>query len=128
MLRSILLLVTLLTGLTAQTALAGDLRLVMIEQRGCYYCASWNKDVGPEYPKTSEGQIAPLWRIDIGEIPEDLTLTSRPVVTPTFILVRDGQEISRVEGYHAEDFFWPLLGRMITQAGVDPATGEETGS
>lgn len=107
---------------------AEGLRLVMVEQMGCIYCIQWDRDVSPEYPKTAEGQAAPLRRVDIDQVPEDLALKSRPVLTPTFILVRDGQELSRLEGYPGEDFFWPLLARMIEEAGVSLAEKEETGS
>ncbi len=107
---------------------AEGLRLVMVEQMGCIYCIQWDRDVSPEYAKTAEGQAAPLRRVDIDQVPEDLNLTSRPVLTPTFILVRDGQELSRLEGYPGEDFFWPLLARMIEEASVSLAEKEETGS
>jgi hypothetical protein len=45
--------------------------------------------------------------------PEGITLASRPRFTPTFIVVQDGAEIGRIEGYPGEDFFWGLLGRIL---------------
>ena len=95
-----------------------DVNLVMVEEQGCIWCARWNRDISVEYPKTAEGRAAPLRRVEIGNIPDDLTLASRPQFTPTFILVRDGTELSRLEGYAGEDFFWGLLGRMLTDAGI----------
>jgi hypothetical protein len=102
---------------------AEGLELVMVEQRGCAYCLAWHADVGPEYPITPEGRTAPLRVVDLRALPDDLSLARRPVFTPTFILMRDGQEITRLEGYPGEDFFWPLLGRMLDQAdpGWSPA-------
>lgn len=89
-------------------------QLVMVEEQGCIWCAVWNAEIAPIYPKTAEGKFAPLRRIDIREpFPEDLEFTSRPVFTPTFILVEDGREIARIEGYPGEDFFWGLLERML---------------
>jgi hypothetical protein len=105
---------------------ADGLELVMVEQRGCAYCLAWHADVGPEYSITPEGRAAPLRMVDLRALPEDLTLARRPVYTPTFILVRDGQEIGRMEGYPGEDFFWALLDRMLTQADADWAS-QETG-
>ena len=35
------------------------------------------------------------------------------VLTPTFVLMEDGAEAGRIEGYPGEDFFWGLLGQMI---------------
>lgn len=96
---------------------ASELELVMVEEEGCFWCARWREEVGPEYPLTPEGQIAPLRRLDIRQaVPDDLTFASRAVYTPTFILISDGVEIGRIEGYPGEDFFWGLLGRLIETA------------
>lgn len=102
-------------------ALAGaaraEVRLIMFEQAGCAYCARWHRDVGDAYHLTREGLIAPLWRLDIHEpLPNYVTLTSKPVFTPTFVLIDDqNAEIARLEGYPGEDFFWGLLGQMLHQ-------------
>jgi len=44
------------------------------------------------------------------------------VFTPTFVLMGDGVEVGRMEGYAGEDFFWGLLGRMLSQADATWAT------
>lgn len=93
--------------------------LLMAEERGCMWCAQWTRELGHIYPKTPEGQAAPLRRYDIhGDPPENLSLLRKVVFTPTFILVNDGQEIGRIEGYPGEDFFWALLSQMIERAGI----------
>ena len=97
-----------------------ETRLMMFEQAGCSYCAAWNAEVAPEYPKTDEGKAAPLWRQDLrADLPEGVMLISPPVFTPTFVLLQDGQEVGRIEGYPGEDFFWPLLAQMIAQTKAD---------
>ena len=45
-------------------ALAAE--LVMVEQAGCHYCARWNAEIGPIYPRTAEGAYAPLRKVEIG--------------------------------------------------------------
>lgn len=87
--------------------------LVMVEEQGCHWCARWKEEIGVVYHKTDEGRAAPLRPVDIHALPADLTFKSRPQFTPTFILVEDGVEIGRIEGYPGEDFFWPLLARLI---------------
>ena len=110
---SFLLAAPLALVLSASVASA-EAALVMAEEPGCVWCARWNNEIGPIYPKTSEGQAAPLRRINILDpIPEDITLARRITFTPTFILVVDGVEQSRIEGYPEEDFFWGLLGQML---------------
>jgi hypothetical protein len=120
--RSITLLqrLALIAGLTLGCALipAGSARaemiLLMVEEHGCMWCARWNEEVGGEYPITPEGLAAPLVRTQISDPPpEGITLASRPRFTPTFIVVQDGAEIGRIEGYPGEDFFWGLLGRIL---------------
>ena len=39
--------------------------LLMFETRGCPWCAAWHREVGPGYPKSTEGQRAPLRRLDL---------------------------------------------------------------
>ena len=96
-----------------------NLTLYMVEQAGCIYCARWDAEVGDAYHLTEEGKAAPLHRIQLRDPPpEGITFVRKAVFTPTFILVRDGQEIGRMEGYPGEIFFWPLLGEMLTKAGV----------
>lgn len=98
-------------------AWAADLQLLMVEQPGCIYCARWNADVAPEYPLTDEGRAAPLHRVQLREpLPDGITLDRPAVFTPTFILLADGVEQGRLEGYVSEDFFWPMLAQMIARA------------
>lgn len=99
--------------ITPPTAAWADVVLVMVEEAGCLYCAQWNEEVGIAYPLTPEGEAAPLRRVDIGALPDELPFDSRPVFTPTFVLFVDGSEVGRLEGYPGEDFFWPLLGRAL---------------
>lgn len=117
--RIILTLLLALLGATIQTGAvrAQALQLVMVEEPGCIYCARWNAEVGPEYPITDEGKAAPLLRVDKrAQPPEGAEFGRRAVYTPTFILLADGVETARIEGYPGEDFFWGLLNRMIDDA------------
>jgi hypothetical protein len=101
-------------------ATAGELQLLMFEQPGCIYCAAWNEEVAPEYPLTAEGKAAPLRRLQLrAPLPDRITILAPPVFTPTFVLVEDGVETGRIEGYPGEDFFWPLLAGLIAEATAD---------
>jgi hypothetical protein len=114
MLRNLVL--AIVCTLWGQAALA-EISLLMFEQPGCIHCAAWNAEVAPEYPLTQEGMAAPLRRLQLRDaLPDGISLTRHPVFTPTFVLLRDGAETGRIEGYPGEDFFWPLLADMIEQA------------
>jgi hypothetical protein len=89
--------------------------LVMVEQIGCEWCKRWNAEIAPIYPKTREGEFAPLRRVDLHALPDDLVVTRRVNFTPTFLIVKDGREMARLEGYPGEDFFWPLLAQLLSK-------------
>lgn len=89
--------------------------LVMVEQPGCVYCERWDEEIAPAYPKTAEGRFAPLRRVDIRAVEDAVTPARAVVFTPTFLLVEDGTELGRLEGYPGADFFWPLLGALLRE-------------
>lgn len=108
----------LLIGLAVfvSAAAADAAELLMFERAGCPWCARWNRDVAPIYPRTSEGQMAPLRRIDIESAPpQNLVLTMPVRFTPTFVLVDGGREIGRITGYANDDFFWGLLSDLLSR-------------
>jgi len=97
----------------AAPALA-EVRLLMLDQAACEWCARWDAEVGTVYARTAEGKQAPLLRVSIhGPLPEGVVLARTARFTPTFVLLDDGVEIDRIEGYPGEDFFYGLLQRML---------------
>ena len=95
-----------------------DTRLLMAEEDGCYWCAKWDAEISHIYPKTAEGRTAPLERFDLRGPQPDYQFSKRVAFTPTFLLIEDGKEVGRIEGYPGEDFFWPLLGELFSRAGI----------
>ncbi len=88
--------------------------LIMVEQDYCEWCEKWHEEIGGIYDKTTEGKRAPLRRVDIfDDKPEDLADIELGRYTPTFILMNDGKEVSRLRGYPGDEFFWYLLGEML---------------
>ena len=111
--RYILAILFLAMNLLASTVTA-ETQLMMVEEDSCPWCQRWHAEVGDVYNITDEGKIAPLLMHDIHtNVPEGIILNSPPQYTPTFILLVDGTEVSRIEGYPGEDFFWGLLGMML---------------
>ncbi|MEM1343407.1 MAG: thioredoxin family protein [Pseudomonadota bacterium] len=94
-----------------------EMALMLFDQPGCEWCARWEREIGGAYPLTEEGAQAPLRRASIHEpLPEGVRLVRPARFTPTFVLLRDGQEVGRLEGYAGEDFFYPMLTRLLAQA------------
>ncbi len=116
-LRALLLVVVAAFG---SAPAAAETFLLMAEEPGCPWCARWDSEVGAIYPKTPEGRAAPLKRFDLHRgPPPGVALASRVRFTPTFLLVRDGAELGRIEGYPGEAFFWGLLSAMLARAGIE---------
>ncbi len=118
MLKSLVVTASLLAAIPAQA----ESYLFMAEEAGCYWCAQWHAEIGPVYPKTDEGQVAPLVRYNLRSDDPDIDLARRVTYTPTFVLVTDGKEVGRIEGYPGEDFFWGLLGLLIEDANISEST------
>ncbi len=108
------------------TDVASGPELIMVEQAGCEWCKRWNEEIGPIYPKTREGAFAPLRRVDLHAIPQDLQVQRRVSFTPTFLIVKDGLEMARLEGYPGEDFFWPLIAKLMSKHLEYPLDGAES--
>ncbi|WP_420402333.1 transcriptional regulator [Nisaea sp.] len=119
--------------LLAATCWPGSVRaetqLLMVEQEGCEWCDAWNREIGEVYHKTDEGKRAPLRRQDLfAAWPDDVTIRGQIHFTPTFILLVDGREAGRIEGYPGENFFWPLLAQLLNRTPRGPDTKEGNGS
>lgn len=116
------LMVTLLVSLQAM-APARAAELLVFEAPGCPYCEKWNAEVGDAYPKTWLAEVAPIRRINLAQgIPDDLKAAGLQVrYTPTFVVWHDNQEVDRIEGYELEDFFWPVLERILRRLPQDEA-------
>ena len=108
-----------LKGLVAATALMASLasavaaELVMYRRAGCPYCEAFDREIAPAYPKTDIGKKLPLREIDIRSGDQSVKLKAPVRYTPTFVLVEDGREVGRIEGYPGDDFFWARLGNLL---------------
>jgi hypothetical protein len=90
--------------------------LIMYRRDGCPWCAKWDREIGPIYPKTEFNQRAPLRLINLDH-DRDLPIKHGAIrYTPTFVLVEDGKEVARMEGYPGEDYFWPRLTNLFQMA------------
>jgi thioredoxin-related protein len=93
--------------------------LLMFERDGCIWCQRWNQAVGPVYDKTEAAARLPLRRINVDrQASLGLTLASKVVYTPTFIVVDGGHEVGRITGYINDDAFWGLLDSLVDRLGA----------
>ena len=93
---------------------AADARLIMVTSEHCPYCQAWERDVGAVFNKSSYAAKLPLTRVEIGrKMPKNISLKKPIIGTPTFLIIRNGQEIDRQRGYVDEEiFYWWLSENM----------------
>ena len=101
--------------LTIIPALLTAAELLMVRDDNCPWCIVWDEEIGPIYPKTLEGKFAPLMHVNLGQSIDDTRILDSVIYTPTFILIENGKELARLEGYPGEDFFWTLLEEMLIE-------------
>lgn len=100
----------------APAAAANDgVRLLMVEEAGCRFCARFDAEIGKVYDKSAEGRFAPLVRVG-RDAPELAGLKPAPY-TPTFIVLDNGEEKGRITGYPGEIYFWQELAELLLKVG-----------
>ncbi len=88
----------------------------MFRRDGCSWCAKWDREIGPIYPKTEFNFRAPVRQVNLDR-DRDPSIVHAPIrYTPTFVLVEDGKEVGRIEGYPGDEFFWVRLENLLKQS------------
>ena len=105
-----------LTLIAPNKIAAADGRLIMVTSDHCSYCQAWELDVGAVYDKSPYAPTLPLTRVDIGsKKPEDVIFQKPVVGTPTFLIIHNGQEVDRQNGYIGAEMFWWWLSEYAAE-------------
>lgn len=105
-----------LTLIAPNKIAAADSRLIMVTSDHCSYCQAWELDVGSVYDKSSYATTLPLTRVEIGsKMPRGVALQKPVVGTPTFLIIHNGQEINRQNGYSGGEMFWWWLSEYAAE-------------
>jgi hypothetical protein len=99
-------------------AAASGVRLIMVQEPDCRFCRQWEADIGPRYARSAEGRFAPLERVRRNA--PAISGLAPVVYTPTFIVLRGGEEIGRITGYPGPEYFWEELDPILAVAGYSP--------
>jgi hypothetical protein len=113
----------LLSGVMVLGAAANAAELVMFRRDGCPWCAKWDREIGPIYPKTEFGRRAPLRQVNLDHDRDNAIIHAPIRYTPTFVLAEDGKELGRIEGYPGDEFFWPRLEGLLERLPQPPLEG-----
>lgn len=105
----------LLLGLLAAASAQGA-ELLYFFSPNCGYCRAFDEEVAGIYPRTDAGSIAPMKRVEVDPEtfrPLDPSLPYDPGTVPAFVLVEDGREVARLNGYSGDELFWMSMQRML---------------
>jgi thiol-disulfide isomerase/thioredoxin len=116
---------TLSRGASADTTARGASPvLIYIYSPECGACRQFDSEVGPIYEKTAESLRLPLERVLIDDWQANqhqlVECASAEVIgTPTFLQIRDCQELDRITGYSDAELFWLGYRRMMNRIAAD---------
>ncbi len=103
----------------ASTRLAPASASSWSRRRAAVSASNGTRRSGLRYSKSAEGRFAPLKRVRRGA--PEIRGFNPVVYTPTFIVVRSGEEIGRITGYPGQDYFWSELTPILATAGFVPS-------
>ena len=98
--------------------------LIYIYSPECGACRQFDREVGPIYENTAESRALPLERVLIEDWQAGrhqlVECASAEVIgTPTFLQIRDCQELDRITGYSDAELFWLGHRRMMNRIPSD---------
>ena len=98
--------------------------LIYIYSPECGACRQFDREVGPIYEKTAESLALPLERVLIDEWQADrhqlVDCASAEVIgRPTFLQIRNCQELDRITGYSDAELCWLGHRRMMNRIAAE---------
>ncbi|MBW7056768.1 SoxS protein [Paracoccus bogoriensis] len=101
----------------ARVEARGGLELLAVTSGDCPASTAWLAETAPGLARPSAGMPS-LLLVDLdGPYPDGLLLDALPRMTPTFILLRQGAELGRFDGYQGKDHFHATLKALLKQTG-----------
>ena len=93
---------------------ASSAELLVFETKQCLYCFIFRRDVVPDYMQSMRAKTVPMRFIDIHETDVNRLRLSRPLtMLPTVVLMKNGREVDRINGYMGPEPFFHMVSRML---------------
>ena len=84
--------------------------VVVFEIGGCKYCVAFRDNLGARYLASTTNKAAPMRYVDVGQLdPLSFQLRSDITTVPTIVLMQDGREVDRVEGYPLREALFGMV-------------------
>lgn len=84
--------------------------VIVFEIGGCQYCTAFRDNLGARYLASTTNAAAPMRYVDVGRLdPRSFQLRSDITTVPTIVLMQDGKEVDRVEGYPLSEVLFGMV-------------------
>lgn len=91
--------------------------LIVLEVPNCTYCDVFRSVVLPRYQKSKRAGDLPIRFLDLNDPAADqLKLSSAVTIVPTVVMMREGAEIGRINGYMGPEAFFQSVSRTFGSA------------
>ena len=92
--------------------------VVVFEIGGCKYCTAFRDNLGARYLASTTNRAAPMRFVDVGRLdPQSFQLSADINTVPTIVVLQDGREVDRVEGYPLADLLFGMVKARIGSGG-----------
>ena len=84
--------------------------IVVFEAPGCHHCTAFREHLGARYAASTTADKAPLRYVDATQ-PEaaNFPLNGEIRLLPTIVVMQDGHEVDRLEGYPLPEMFFSMI-------------------
>ena len=94
----------------------GGVQLIVLEVKDCFACDLVRQHIQPAYARSPQSREVPLRYVDLNAVDAELLGLAGPVtMVPTIVLMRDGQEVSRIAGYTGPAIFFEAVEHMLAR-------------
>ena len=84
--------------------------VIVFEIGGCKYCTAFRDNLGARYLASTTNRAAPMRFVDVGKLdPQAFQLRADINTVPTIVVLQDGREVDRVEGYPLPELLFGMV-------------------
>jgi thioredoxin-like negative regulator of GroEL len=88
--------------------------IVVFEVENCTYCSAFRSQILPNYRQTPRSAELPIRFVDVNATGVDKMKLIAPIqMVPTVVMMKNGQEVDRIQGYTGPDMFHQLVTKML---------------
>ncbi len=90
--------------------------IVVLEAPGCIYCTIFRRDVLPAYQTSPRAAEVPIRFVDLNDEKAGSLGLTQPVDTvPTFVILRNNEELGRIPGYVGPETFFHGINYILSR-------------